>query len=659
MAKDKLAGIVRRRYNKMKELTQEVFDKVEVNKALYRNVLNIDDTYEWDYSLTDPHVFPIMRNYLSRSNPSQTKIRLEARTPEDYEKRQDNQDLVNWELNEILLTSVFYQTYFSGFASGKGYLKTGWKINKAIEVQVKDEKGDLIRTKVMRGVLNRADAKFVRFNNILIPNRNIPNLEDQPYVAELTQMRIGDMLEENESGNYWDKKWLAELKKSGVEKQLLEYQMDMAVDDDTDTDFAFKSAYVSLICMHTLEGDVLYIPFKGDDKIVNKEQKNKYWHDHYPYIEFTPFPEDDEYYAMGIVDAVGDLQIAATEILNQTLTNVRQINTDMWIAGTPAAQTPDWEFQKRPNGIIRVAGDVSQIQQIRTQDNTQAAMRFSQELQNRIERASGISSLFASGAPGSNINQTARGAQIIDQNIDTNMRMILDLFGEQVIKRLGEHFLELNAQYITDEQTFFITGKRNARQVTNISPEHVSANFDVYVNSERMVKQTPASRQAQLQNLLVVVNQQAKAMGLEADTIPIFEALLDSYPEMENVDEVVVSIDEKAKRDISTMERGQEVEVKVRDSHLELMQIVKIHFEDNMQNYSDEIMAIFGKYFVDHSRYMQAKAEMQAMAQPQLPGPQAPGQLEASMGGNPEQAGLPENEQSYNLGPLVPPRSEV
>jgi hypothetical protein len=128
---------------------------------------------------------------------------------------------------------------------------------------------------------------------------------------------------------------------------------------------------------------------------------------------------------------------------------------------------------------------------------------------------------------------------------------------------------------------------------------------------------------------------------------------------MENVDEVVVSIDEKAKRDISTMERGQEVEVKVRDSHLELMQIVKIHFEDNMQNYSDEIMAIFGKYFVDHSRYMQAKAEMQAMAQPQLPGPQAPGQLEASMGGNPEQAGLPENEQSYNLGPLVPPRSEV
>jgi hypothetical protein len=651
--KEKLAGIVRKRYNKIKELSQEVFDKIEINRNLYHNIINVDDNYEWDYSLTDPHTFPLIRNYLSRTNPSQTKIRLDARNPKDYEKRQINQDFVNWELGEILLTSLFYRMYYSGFIAGKGYAKTGWKYEPAIEVKTAQGK-----QKKWRDLLNRADAKFVRFNDILIPNRNIPTIHEQPYYVELIQKRVGDMLEENEKEEYWDKKWIEKLRKSGVEKKLLDYQMDFAQEDDTEDEMAFKSAYVSLMCMHTKEGDLLYIPYQGDDTVVNKIQGNPYWHGHYPIIEFTPFPEDDEYYSMSVIDAIADLQIAASEILNQTLTNIRQINNEMWIAGTPAAQTPDWAFQKRPNGIIRVAGDVSQIQQVSTKDNTMSSLRMGQDLQTKIERSGGISSLYSSGAPGTSINQTARGAQIIDQNIDTNIRMIIDLFGEQVIKTMGEHFLELNAQYVTEEQTFFVTGKKGVVDQISIDPEIVTANFNVYVNAERMVKQTPASRQQQLQNLLTVISQQANMAQVQIDMTPIFEALLDSYPEMENVDDVVVSIDEKAKRDIAMLERGQEVEVKVRDPHMDLIQVVKIHYEDNSSMYNEDINAVFGKYFVDHTRYLQAQKEAAMMAQPQLPNPMSPEGLSQEMG-NPETMGMPENSQSYNLGSLVPEKSEL
>lgn len=645
MAENKIGSIVARRYRKMRELNQDVADRVEINRNLYGSKIDVDENYEWDYSLTDPHVFPIVRNYLSRSNPANISIRLDNRKPDGLETRQVNQDLVNWELGELATTSLFYRIYYSGYVAGHGYADDGWLNKPAVQVKGKD--GRIIQ---ISNITNRYDARFKRFNDILIPNRNILIIYDQPYYIELKQMTIGELEDYNKAvgTEYFDESWIKKLKDSGEKGLLLDYQMEYVKDDEKEK-LAVRAATISMMCMHTKDNEIFYVPLK-EERVVNNITENPYWHGHYPIIDFTPFPEDDEYYSMGIVDVVGDLQIAATEVLNQNMTNIRQVNNDMWVAGSDAAQTPDWAFQKRPSGIIRVAGDASQVQQIRTQDNTMSGLHYGQDIQNKIERASGISSLYASGAAGTNVNQTARGAQIIDQNIDFNMRMIIDLFGEQVIKTMGEHALELNAQYITEEQTFSVTGKKGVKELVSIRPDQISANFNVSVNSERMVKQTPASRQASLQNFITQLsNIKQQNQELQIDLIPVVDALADSYPEMDNVEDIVVSLDEKSKRDIAMLERGQEVEVKVRDPHKDLLMVAKIHYEDNAQNYPEEVSAVFGKYFVDHTRYIQAAQEVQAMSQPTIPQPTNPADLQAEMQ-NP-QAGLPD--QGYNLGQIA------
>jgi hypothetical protein len=664
MAEDKVS-LIKRRYQKMRDVAQPIFDQKETNRALYANDITTDETYEYDYTLSDPHVFPIMRNYLSRSNPSQIKIRLDARKPDDYEKRQVNQDLVNWELNEIMLTSLFYRVYYSGFMNGKGYFKDGWKYEPALKIKVKNPDGTLKEERLLRDKINRADARFVRFQDFLVPNPNNPVLREQPYVGEVIQQRVGEMVDENESLKekgekpYWDEAFLKRLKESGVKQELLDYQADMVDDGDSKDDLAFKSAYLAMVCIHDLDGNVFYMPLK-EDIIINKDTTNRYWHGHYPYGDFTPFPEDDSFFPQGIVDVIADLQIGASEIFNQQMTNARQANNSMWVAGSSAAQTPDWQFRNRPDGIIRVVGDVTQIQQVRAQDNLGPSTRFAADIQNKIERASGISSLYSSGAPGSSVNQTARGAQIIDQNIDTNMKMIIDLFGEQVIKTLGQDFLELNTQYITEEQTFFITGKKGMRDVTSIAPELVTANFDVTVNAESMVKQTPASRQASLQNTITVLQGiETQSQGaIQVDLIPAVEALVDATPDMENVDDVVVSIDEKSKRDLAMLVRGQEVTIKVRDAHKDLVMAASIFYEDHGAELSPESSELFTKYVEDHMRYLQAAAEVQAMSQPQIPQPMGAPGMEAAMGGqgNAEQVmGTQEGTQDggYNLGAIA------
>ena len=183
---------------------------------------------------------------------------------------------------------------------------------------------------------------------------------------------------------------------------------------------------------------------------------------------------------------------------------------------------------------------------------------------------------------------------------------------------MAEHFLELNAQYVTEEQAFFVTGKKNVRQLLTMRPEEVTANFDVFVNAERMIKQTPASRQASLQNLITILGENSQKNGVMTDVTPVVEALIDSYPEMDNVDDVVVSIDEKSRRDLAMMSRGQEVVVKVRDPHIELMQYAKIYLEDHADEfmqlpYAEDIYAAFGKYMTDHTRFMQTAQEVKAM----------------------------------------------
>lgn len=652
----KKATIVKQRYNKARDLSVEVFDRVEVNRNLYKGFLQIDDQYEWDYSLVDQQVFPLIRNYIARSNPSMTKIRLEARKPEDFEKRGVNQDFINWEINELPLTTLLTRAFFSNYLAGKAYFKSGWKYDPRVVVKKDDYEFE------MRPLINRADLKFVKFNNIFIPNRNIPDLKEQPYVLETLQLRVGDMIKDNEvyGYEYWDKKFIEDLRKQGITGKMLDYEADFVKDADTKDEMSFRAATFPAVCMHTLEGDVIYIPLVGDtDRIINKKRENTYWHGHYPYIDMTAFPEDDEFYSMSVVDAVGDLQIASTEILNQTLTNIRSINNQMWISGASAATTPDYMFKQRPSGIIRVAGDPNMIVPVRPQDSTMSMLRMGQEINTKFERAGGISSLYSSGAPSKSINQTARGAQIIDQNIETNVQMILDLFGEQVLKEVGNHFQELNPQYVTEEQTFAVTGKKGVRELVNISPDEVTANFDVYTYSEQMIKQTPASRQASLQNLLTTINGQVVPTGVQVDLVPLVENLINSYPEMENIEDIVTSLDEKGERDALMLERGQMPEVKARDMHKELMQIVAIHFEDNQANYTPEISQLFEKYIEKHLRFITAAQEISAMSNPppQLPaggGPAGPLPTGADVGGGtlPENTGTGER-QPYELGNIV------
>lgn len=651
-----IAEVIQNRYKKLTEDTQPIFDEVEIFHQMYRAFLNQDDTYPWDYNLVDPVVFQLLRSMMARLNPENFRVQLDARNSQALAYRDKNQAFLNWELEEMQKTLVFYRFLFRGLLAGRSYMSTGWKFTPALQIKT-GEAGKKENTRIMRDIVNRAIAKNVRFQDILVPNQNNPELDEQPYVVERMMLNFGEMMDDNaaaeEAGQdiIWKPDYIKKIKEKRMFDNKMDYMVDLPQDDDvkgldakTD-DIFIRSQYIAVLKMQTSSNEVYYVPEHQKEWVLNEKCENPYWHGHYPYITFTPFPEDDDYYSMGIVQPVADLQIALSSALNQFLTSARKAGNPMWIKGKDAAGTPDWMFVSRPDGVITVAGDAEQIKQITSKDTSEVMIRARQELKTTLESTTSLSSLYSSGVSGGSgpqVNRTATGAKIIDANIDINMQMLVSLFGAMSLSVLGNHFMELNVQYLDEEQEFKLTGEETFQKV---APAEVTANFNVIVNPDTITKVSPVIKQAQLLNLKATVDQEK---DIKLNKKPIWEGIVRSYPELNIApSDIFVDPEKEAMSAMESIMGGTIPKVKFDQDHKAIITIIQKEIATTEAEISDEQLKMFAEYLDEHRAYEEAAKPQNAITlippQPEMLPPDEAALME-QMGGqvtpptNPTQA---------------------
>ena len=347
----KIAGLIKDRWNTLSSDMSDVLERNATYTDMYKSILNFDESYPWDYRLVDPAVFQLLRTMMSRLNPDNARVNLLARNSMASEFRQRNQQVLNWELSEMNKTLVFYRCILRGLLAGRSYLSTGWLFEPAVKI-----KSDITGKEefVMRDIVNRAIAKNIRFEDIVVANRNLPDIQDQPFIIEHMAVRYGEMLDDNRDKEFWKKAMLEEIKKKKM--FLSEIEGGFSLPNDSlrgvgDEEQFFRNQYVGMLKMSTKDGEVFYtFDKKGNDDILNNDTTNPYWHGHYPYLSFTPFPMDDEFFSQSMIQPLEDLEIALSSALNQYLTNARKAGNPMWIAGSSASQTPDWSFVNRTHG---------------------------------------------------------------------------------------------------------------------------------------------------------------------------------------------------------------------------------------------------------------------------------------------------------------------
>lgn len=629
----KIASIITSRWRTLSGDYSDVMERNATYTDMYRSYLNFDESYPWDYTLVDPAIFQLLRTMMSRLNPDGARVNLLARNAKAAEFRERNQHAINWELSEMKKTLVFYRSILRGLIGGRSYLGTGWLFEPAVKIK-SDIKGK--EEFIMRDMVNRATARNIRFEDLLPGNRNIPDFEEQPFILERLALRYGEMLDDNkrtDGGNESDQIWKPDYLKKIGEKRMFIDKIEGGFDLPNDADDVrgiktedqyLRNQYVGIIKMSTKDGEVFHTLSEQEKWILDVSNANPYWHGHYPYLSFSPFPEDDEFYSQSMVQPLEDLEIALTSSLNQFMTNARKAANPMWIAGQTASQTPDWQFVNRPDGVIRVVGDAQQVRQVTTADTSNLMNNLSQNLNTLFEKSSSISALYSAGVSStSQMNKTATGAKVIDANIDLNMQMLVSLFGAQILSGIGTHFLELNAQYITEEQEIRITGENNGGFI-RLSPQEITANFDVVANPDTITKTSPVVRQASLLNLKSTMDSEK---NVKLDTKPVWKAIFASYPEIEEIDEdIIIDPETQADMAIETIMRGLEPTVTYNQDHKVIRQIVQVFVMSNQDELSDDQIIAFSKYIDKLSVWIDAGKQVITMQQQedQLENPNLP-----------------------------------
>lgn len=604
-------------YNGCHEKMEDFFNNIEIFRQMYRAESSKDEKYDWEYSLIDPKVFPLIRTNLSRLNPIDNKILLRA-TSEKYDQwRKVNQSLINWEIGEMDYDMTIYRTMFAGLMTGLGYARSRWLFKPAKVIKYRNASGIVVK-KNFSDVENRATLDFVKTTNVVVPDRNIACLSLQPYVVERINYRLGDLEDENAALRAygkrpkWNEKKLLEFReKSGWYKKDENYEYSRFESQaELDADAFIRARNITCLKFQSIDGDLFIVPFEDGENasdLLNTKwyQDNPYWCDGYDLIDFHPFPEDENYTSMGIVQPVKDLQIAASDILNNFLTSAKQATNNMWIAGSAAQQTPDWQFVSRPNGIIRVVGDINQIAPVSQKDTSQAALSMRKELDSSFETATGFSSLYQSGASGStNISRTATGAKIIDQNLDQNVQLIVNLFGVQVMQKIGDRFMNLNSQFITDEQIINITGALGNSEFVHVDPEVVTANYKVQALPDKIVKTAPTVKQASLLNL---INQVTQFDGKYINMRPVIQATINTFNELDGVEDLYPDPELQAEEALRLADQGIVADTHATQDHKQIIAIVQKKLLDSPEQFSQIAMQAIKEYIEDQKRWLDAQ----------------------------------------------------
>lgn len=565
---DRTASLIESRFNHAHEQQEELFQDFERYKTLWRSKILNEGDYPWDYTLFNPMVYAAVRTFVSRISTGNVGVNLQAWNEQERPKTRINKALLEWEFQEVDLFQKVARWVFGSFMYGRSFVRTGWVFQKERYIEEVDEEGKPTRKILIAPKVNRADLENVRVFDMFMANRNITELQKQPWIIRRSFKTIPEMIAENEARggdeNNGPYRNLKRLKDQDWFVREIDYgSTTQKPDEEGDKKDKWRTGVLEVLELCDKERGQVIEKIKGHDDFVIREEENPYYHGEYPYIDLPFFPEDDEYWSPGGVMPIEDLQMALNSTLNQYLTNANQQINNMWVQKSGGRAIPEWELISRPNGIIH--GDVEPVKHA---DVTSQAEAMMGRLETQLQRTTGITDQLSMGvAP-----RGTRGAaflQLEQQNLDDNLKLFLTMLEQVGIKHVARHFLSLNKQFITSDQIVKITGRHGYSHM-EIKPDDVSAAFDPIIIPQSSLPKNPLVR---AQNLMQLKELADKEQHVKVNTAPIWKEIIDTMG-MTDLDEIVPDDMDEALQENELIKKGVPVECEANDNH---DQHIKVH----------------------------------------------------------------------------------
>lgn len=368
-----------------------------------------------------------------------------------------------------------------------------------------------------------AEARDV-FNIYVAPESE--DIESARYLIDRSYKELDEIEARAKEGIYHlppqFESW-AELKDHNPEdqNQMRLREINLGAGDDDPTRRA-----VEILEYWTKDGRVITV---ADRKAVIRVQENPFDHSEKPYVRIVDYLQEHEFWGVGEIESIADMQSLQNAIVNSRVDNIRLVMNSMFAVNLNNVESTD-DLVMRPGGFIRIKGDYRPsevIERIDLGDVTSSAFTEAQNIENMIQKVTGVSD-YQMGLDSPTLNNTATGVAIIQEAGASRFGLkskIAELIG---LRSLGRQFGSLIQQFLTEEKQIrmnLIDPMTGMPIFAQFTPDSIQGAIDIDIQSESS-SQTQTMRVEQKQNILALMAQY-NPMGV----MPALESVLEAMGE--------------------------------------------------------------------------------------------------------------------------------
>lgn len=496
-------------------------------------------------------------------------VTVKGREPQDEQNGKNMETLLDWQMNErIDIQDVFHSGLKEMCIYGTCVSYVGWKyrertVIKRMQTQVYepdpmnpeeprfdpiigdmvpilDEFGQPLTTWEEQEVndidYDDPEVKFIDLGLFFV-DPNATDIDDARFAGHTcykTKREIDDMAERDEEMNV---KW-EDIPKEYQENKVRNERMSSvglsSVNDENveheDEDKLYKVDYY-------FEDDRQVIIINRSYKA--KDAKNPYWHKRKPYVKdvYTDVPH--EFYGMGVVEMLEDLQDELNTERNMRIDYRAMSLRRMWLVkkGTEAAkQNLTW----RQNGRIYVEDLQDEIKALEAPTITGDSFNQEQIIKQDMRDASGAHDVVMGTSGGAN---TATETMTKDNNAAIRFKLIISSVEKRLLVGVARFMIQLNQQFIDSNRMFRVTGE-NGDQWIQQTPEDIQGEFDLVAagSSVEPMANKEAYKQRMLEAFGVVANNPIMQQ-YPAKIIHMLKKVLEAF-DIRDTDSILPSDDE-------------------------------------------------------------------------------------------------------------------
>ena len=184
-----------------------------------------------------------------------------------------------------------------------------------------------------------------------------------------------------------------------------------------------------------------FIIRKGDNPYATPQNPSGFR----PFIAASDYLDPDEFWGIGDIEPVKDLQYEANEIENQTIDNIKLITNRMWKIGTNAGVDLG-TLISYPGNVVQ-ATDINQVDPIKVQDIPVSSREQRERLQGLIQNISGVSD-FSRGATAPGATDTVGGITALIEEANQRFAYKIRILQMTAIKDFAEKLFFLDQIFI-------------------------------------------------------------------------------------------------------------------------------------------------------------------------------------------------------------------